>query len=89
MSFSCENVVHLSDNGIDILPGNFVNNINSTIFKKIFKSVNLNWQEVVHNEQQANVDTLLGQSNDWKSSGKTLLTSYDTEMYEKTYKKIL
>ena len=30
--------VHLSDNGMDILAGNFVNNMNITIFKRIFNS---------------------------------------------------
>ena len=41
-SFSCDDGVHLSDNGVDILAGNFVNNKNSTIFKKISNSGNLN-----------------------------------------------
>ena len=37
-SFLCDDGVHLSDNGMDILAGNLVNNINSTIFKRIFNS---------------------------------------------------
>ena len=37
-SFLCDDGVHLSDNGIDVLAGNFINNINSTIFKRIFNS---------------------------------------------------
>ena len=41
-SFLCDDGVHLSDNNMDILAGNFVNNINSTIFKRIFNSENLN-----------------------------------------------
>ena len=41
-SFLCGDGVHLSDNNMDILAGNFVNNINSTIFKRIFNSENLN-----------------------------------------------
>ena len=53
---------------MDILAGNFVDNINSTIFKKILNSGNLNWQETVHNEQQANVGTLSVQSKDCQSS---------------------
>ena len=35
-SFLCYDGVHLSDNGMDILAGNFENNINRTIFKKTF-----------------------------------------------------
>ena len=35
-SFLCDDGVHLSDKGIDILADNFVNNINSTIFKRYF-----------------------------------------------------
>ena len=41
-SFSCDDGAHLSANGMDILAGNFVSNINSTIFKRIFNSRNLN-----------------------------------------------
>ena len=41
-SFLCDDGAHLSDNGMDILVGSFVNNINSTIFKRIFNSGNLN-----------------------------------------------
>ena len=40
-SFLCDDGVHLSDNGMNILAGNFVNNINSTIFERIFNSGNL------------------------------------------------
>ena len=68
------------------LAGNFVNNINSTTFKRIFNSGNVNCQEAVHNEQQANVGTLSVQSNDCRSSEKTLLTSYDIDMVKKTRK---
>ena len=35
-------LVGASDNGMDILAGNFVDNINSTIFKRIFNSGSLN-----------------------------------------------
>ena len=38
----CDDGVHLSDNGMDISAGNFVNNRNSTIFKRLFNSGNLN-----------------------------------------------
>ena len=38
-SFLCDDGVHLSDNGMDILTGSF---INSTIFKRFFNSGNLN-----------------------------------------------
>ena len=41
-SFLFDDGVHLSDNGMDISAGNFVNNINSTILKRIFNSENLN-----------------------------------------------
>ena len=85
-SFLCDDGVHLSDNGMNNLAGNFVNNINSTIFKRIFNSGNVNCQEAVHNEQQANVGTLSVQSNDCRSSEKTLLTSYDIDMVKKTRK---
>ena len=71
---------------MDISAGNFVNNINSTILKRIFNSENLNWQEAVHNEQQANVGTLSVQSNDCQSSEKTLLTICDIDMVMKTRK---
>ena len=36
-SFLFDDGVHLSDNGMDISAGNFVNNINSTILKRIQK----------------------------------------------------
>ena len=67
---------------------NFVNNTNSTIFKR--NSLNLNWQERLHDEQQVNVGTLSVQSNDCHSSEQILLTSYDIDMLmktRKTYKK--
>ena len=35
MSFLYGHDVHLSGNGRDILPGNFANDMNSTIFKRI------------------------------------------------------
>ena len=41
-SFLCDDGVHLSDKGMNILAGNFVNNINSTIFKRFFNSGILN-----------------------------------------------
>ena len=41
-SFLCDDGVHLSDKGMDILAGNFVNNINGTTFKRFFNSGNLN-----------------------------------------------
>ena len=68
------------------LAGNFVNNVNSIIFKRIFNSGNLNCQEAVYNEQQANVGTLSVQSNDCQSSQKNLLASYDIDMVMKTRK---
>ena len=34
LSFLCDDGVHLTDKSMDILAGNFVNNINSTIFKR-------------------------------------------------------
>ena len=71
---------------MDILAGNFVNSIISTIFKRTFTLGNFNWQEIVHNEQQANVSTLSVQSNDCQSSEETLLTSYDIDMVMKTRK---
>ena len=37
-SFSCDDGVHLLDNDIDVLAGNFLNNINSAIVKIIFNS---------------------------------------------------
>ena len=40
--FLCNDGVHLSDNGMDILAGDFVYNINITIFKTIFDSGHLN-----------------------------------------------
>ena len=67
---------------------NFVNNTNSTIFKTT--SLNLNWQERLHDEQQVNVGTLPVQSNDCHSSEQILLTTYDIDMLmniRKTYKK--
>ena len=48
----CDDGVHLSENGMDILAGSFINNINSTIFKRFFNSVNLNLQEHVHDHSQ-------------------------------------
>ena len=89
-SFLCGDGVHLSGNGIDILAGNFVNNANSTVFKRFFNWGNLNWQERLHDEQQGKVGTLSVQSNDCHSSEQTLLTSYDIDMLmktRKTYKK--
>ena len=85
-SFVCDNGVHLSDTSMDILAGNFVSNINSNIFKRIFNSGNLNWQDAVHYEQHANVFTLSVQSNDCQSTEKTLLTSFDIEMVMKSGK---
>ena len=41
-SFLCDDGIHLSLKDMDILAGNFVNNINSTIFKIFFNSGNLN-----------------------------------------------
>ena len=41
-SFLCDDGVHLSKNDMDILAGNFVNNIRSIIFKRFFNSGNLN-----------------------------------------------
>ena len=41
-SFLCDDGVHLSDKDMDILAGNFVNNMNNTIFKRFFNSGNLN-----------------------------------------------
>ena len=69
-SFLCDDGVHLSDNGMNILVGNFVNNINSTIFKRIFNSGNLSYQEAVHNKQQGNIGTFSVQSNDCQSLKK-------------------
>ena len=86
-SFLCDYGVHLSDNGMNNLAGNFVNNINGTIFKRIFNSGNLNCLEALHNEQQANVGTLSAQSNNCQSFEKTLLTSYDIDMVKKTRKR--
>ena len=40
----------------------------------------------MYNEQQANVDTLSVQSNDFQTSESTLLTSYDIDMLIKTRK---
>ena len=37
-SFLCDDGVHLLDNDIDVLAGNFLNNINSAIVKRIFNS---------------------------------------------------
>ena len=85
-SLLCDDGVHFSDNGMDNLPGNLINNINSTIFKRSFNSGNLNWQEIVHNEQQANVGTLSVQSNDCQSSEQTLFTRYDIDTLMKTRK---
>ena len=85
-SFLCDDGAHLSDNGMDILVGSFVNNINSTIFKRIFNSGNLNWQEAVQDEQEASVGTLSVQSNDCQSSKKNPIASYDIDMVMKTRK---
>ena len=41
-SFLCDDGVHLSDNDMDILAGSFINNINSTIFKRFLNFGNLN-----------------------------------------------
>ena len=85
-SFLFDDGVHLSDNGMAILAGNFVNNINSAISKRIFNSGNLNWQETVYNEQKANVGAPSVQSNDCQSFEQILLTSYDIDMVMKTRK---
>ena len=68
--------------GMDILADNFVNNINSTIFKIFFNSGNLNWQQIVHKEQQANAGTLSVRSNDCQSSEQTLLTNWHRYAHE-------
>ena len=56
-SFLCDDGVHLSDNGMDILAGNFANIINSTF-------LNFNSQEIVHNEQKTTLAILSVQSNE-------------------------
>ena len=56
-SFLCDYGFHLSDNGMYILAGNFVNIINSTFW-------NFNWEEIVHNEQKTALAILSVLSNE-------------------------